>query len=139
MFEKGKDVYNTPDEAAFIASEYPKSPNISVDYAILERADTVYTIPADLGWSDLGTWASLYEECEKDEQGNVVQGGATILHNSQNNLVRMPEGKLAVINGLENYMIIDEGDVLLIYPKDKEQEIKSVTNQVKTGFGEKYL
>jgi mannose-1-phosphate guanylyltransferase len=139
LFEQGDELYNTPAEADFIATEYPKSPNISVDYAILERADAVYTIPADLGWSDLGTWASLYEESQKDERANAVIGGKVILHESENNLIRLASGKIAVIKSLSNFMIIDEDDVLLIYPKDKEQEIKVVTAEVKKTFGDTYL
>jgi mannose-1-phosphate guanylyltransferase len=139
LFQAGEGLYNTPDEAEFIANEYPKSESISVDYAILERADAVYTIPADLGWSDLGTWASLYEESEKDLNANALIGGKVLLSESDHNLIRMPHGKIAVIRGIQNFMVIDEGDVLLIYPKDKEQEIKQVTAQVKSAFGDTYL
>ncbi len=139
LFHAGEGLYNTEAETDFILEEYPKSPSISVDYAILERADTVYTIPADLGWSDLGTWASLYEEMEKDKDGNVITGGRALIPESINNLIRLPEGKIAVIRGLSNFMVIDEGDVLLIYPKDKEQAIKQVTADVQSAFGAKYL
>jgi mannose-1-phosphate guanylyltransferase len=139
LFHQGEGLYNTEAESDFIAQEYPKSPSISVDYAILEHADAVYTIPADLGWSDLGTWASLYEESSKDAQGNAIIGGKVLIPDAENNLIRLPNDKIAVIRGLQNYMVIDEGDVLLIYPKDKEQEIKQVTADVKKTFGERYL
>jgi mannose-1-phosphate guanylyltransferase len=81
----------------------------------------------------------LYEESQKDANANAIIGGEVILHDSSNNLIRLPHGKVAVIKGLTNYMVIDEGDVLLIYPKDKEQEIKAVTGQVKDRFGDTYL
>jgi mannose-1-phosphate guanylyltransferase len=139
LFAAGEGLYNTPAEAHFIASEYPKSESISVDYALLERSEEVYTIPADLGWSDLGTWASLYEESSKDARGNAIIGGKVMLEQSSNNLLRLPIGKIAVIKGLDNFMVIDEGDVLLIYPKEKEQEIKQVTANVKSTFGDQFL
>lgn len=124
LFEKGNEHYNTEKEAAFIAEHYPQTPNISIDYAVLEKADNVYTIPADIGWSDLGTWASLYEMLPKDEQGNAGTLENVRLRESANTIVHLPAGKTAVIRGLENYIVVDDGDALLIYPKDKEQEIK---------------
>lgn len=123
LFEQGNPVYNTEAEAAFIAEHYPQSPNISIDYAVLEKADNIYTLPADIGWSDLGTWASLYEVLEKDEQGNA--GAENVIYNAaRSNMVSLPPGKQAVIRGLENYIVVDDGTTLLIYPKDKEQDIK---------------
>lgn len=122
----GAAQYNTPEEQAFIDEAYPTTPSISVDYAIMEKAANVFTIPSDFGWSDLGTWASLHAESAKDEQGNVVQGDTVQLIDTQNTLVRAPEGKRIVIGGLDDYIVVDEGDVLLIWPKSREQEIKSV-------------
>lgn len=135
ILEAGKSVYNTPDEQEFINRLYPTTPNISVDFAIMEKAANVYTIPAEFGWSDLGTWASLYAECEKDANNNVNQARKTLLLDAKNNLIRSanPE-KLIVIKDLDNYIIVDEEDVLMIYPKSKEQEIKQVTAAVKEGF-----
>ncbi len=140
ILEAGKTVYNTPDEQEFINRLYPTTPNISVDFAIMEKATNVYTIPAEFGWSDLGTWASLYAECEKDDYNNVKQAGKTLLMDAKNNLIRSsnPE-KLIVIKDLDNYIIVDEEDVLMIYPKSKEQEIKQVTAAVKEGFQGGYL
>ncbi len=138
LLDAGDGIYNTSNESNFIKEHYPKTPNISIDYAILERSSTVYTIPADMGWSDLGTWVSLYEESPKDNNGNVVQSDTVLLTNVKNSLVRLPEGKLAVIDGLEEYIVIDEGDVLLIYPKAKEQDIKSVTGAVEKKWRGKF-
>jgi len=137
ILEATQGIYNTDKEAPFIQTHYPTTPNISIDYAILEKSPAVYTIPTDMGWSDLGTWVSLYEESEKDMDGNVVQTKTTQLTNVKNCLVRSPKDKLVVIDGLEDYIVVDEANVLLIYPKSKEQSIKSVTMEVeKKWFGE---
>ena len=135
LFIQGNDVYNTNSEVAFIAENYPKSPNISIDYAILEKATNVYTIPADIGWSDLGTWASLHEVAEKDSFNNSVTVSKKHLSNTTNCLIQVPKGKGVVIDGLENYIIVDDANVLLIYPKNKEQEIKQVSIQMSEDFG----
>lgn len=138
IFEKGKEFYNTKDEVAFIATNYPNSPNISIDYAILEKADNVYTIPADIGWSDLGTWASLHSVAEKDEYNNVISCNHSNITNTQECLIQLPAGKAAVIKGLSSYIVVDDGKVLLIYPKSDEQEIKQVSAQMVQNFGDEY-
>ncbi len=130
VFQKGEGLYNSPREMNFINEHYPSCPSISVDFAILEKANNVYTIPSDIGWSDLGTWASLHAESQTDDKGNVLQANKLKLEEVSNCLIRMPSGKLAVIKGLENYIIVDEEDALLIWPKDKEQEIKVITDQL---------
>ena len=135
LFIQGNDVYNTNSEVAFIAENYPKGPNISIDYAILEKATNVYTLPADIGWSDLGTWASLHEVAEKDAFNNSVTVSQKHLSNTTNCLIQVPKGKGVVIDGLENYIIVDYANVLLIYPKEKEQEIKQVSMQMSEDFG----
>lgn len=131
ILNAGIEVYNTIEETAFINAEYPKTPSISVDYAIMEKANNVFTLPGDWGWSDLGTWASLYAESTKNNQGNVNADKNSLLYNTHNCLIRKPEHKILVIKDLNNYMIIDEGDILLIHPLDKEQEIKAITEDVK--------
>ena len=125
----GASKYNTPEEQAFIDEAYPTTPSISVDYAIMENADNVYTIPSEFGWSDLGTWASLHAESDKDEAGNVLQG-AVMAYGVNDSLVRLPKGKLAVLGGLDGYIVVDEGDVLLVWPKSREQEIKKITGEI---------
>ncbi|NRB64814.1 MAG: mannose-1-phosphate guanylyltransferase [Saprospiraceae bacterium] len=119
-------VFNTDEEEAFIREVYPTVPSISIDYAIMEKADNVFTIPSSFGWSDLGTWASLYDELDKDAQGNVVKADKTYLAETNNCLIRLPEGKLGVINGLYDFIVDDEGDILLNHPKSREQEIKAI-------------
>ena len=122
--------YNTPEEQDYIDRVYPNTEKISVDYALLEKSNNVFTIPADIGWSDLGTWNSLHAYLEKDEEDNVFQGLVLSKADCQNSFVRLPKNKKAVIKGLKNMIVIDEGDVLLIYPKDYEQEIKTVRNNL---------
>ncbi|MFN0173377.1 MAG: mannose-1-phosphate guanylyltransferase [Saprospiraceae bacterium] len=138
ILEKGRAVYNTPDEQAFINEAYPATPNISVDFAIMEKAQNVFTLPAEFGWSDLGTWASLHAEYPKDENGNALHGNVIAL-DTHDTLVRVPEGKLAVVKDLHDYIVVDTPDALLIYPKSKEQEVKKVTALVKEKLGGKHL
>lgn len=139
ILQAGATQYNTETEQAFIDEAYPKTPSISVDYAIMEKADNVFTIPSDFGWSDLGTWASLHAESPKDEQGNVVKGKNVLTFDTTNSLIRVPDDKLVVLKGLDDFIIVDEEDVLLIYPKSKEQEIKAITQQINTEMGDRFL
>lgn len=139
ILQQGNGLWNTSDEQDFIDKNYPTTPNISVDFAIMEKAQNVFTVPAEFGWSDLGTWASLHTECPKDERGNLLQSDHILALDVTNCLVRTPAGKLVVLKDLNDYIIVDEGDVLLVYPKSKEQEIKQVTALVKERFGDKYL
>jgi mannose-1-phosphate guanylyltransferase len=139
LFAKGNEAYNTSTEVDFINENYSKSPNISIDYAILEKADNVYTIPADIGWSDLGTWASLHEVAEKDQDNNAVSVDHLHLENSNNCIIHLPKGKAAVIKGLEDFIVVDDGKVLLIFPKGNEQEIKPVAAKMAASYGEEYL
>lgn len=139
ILSAGMDHYNSSSEQSFIDSEYPKTPSISVDYAIMEHAENIFTIPAEVGWSDLGTWASLHAESAKDANGNVVQGGEMMLDETEDCLLRTASGKLVVIKGLKDFIIVDEEDVLLIYPKSDEQQIKAITKTIGKEKGESYL
>ena len=136
---QGSAAYNTADEQSFINEHYPTTPSISVDYAIMEKADNIYTIPTDFGWSDLGTWASLYAEYDRGEGNNAITSGKVIAPDTEDCLIRLPKDKLLVVKDLKNYIIVDEDDILLIYPKSKEQEIKAITQQVKTAHGEDFV
>lgn len=140
LFNKGNEVYNTSDELNFIKENYPKSPNISIDYAIMEKADNVYTIPVDMGWNDLGTWASLWNVKNKDEENNVLLNKENILlSNTHNSIISANKEKLLVIDGLEDYIVVDKPDVLLIYPKTKEQDIKNIMQTLEQRNANKYL
>ncbi len=138
LFKSGNAIYNTSEETAFILDNYHNSPNISIDYAILEKADNIYTIPADIGWSDLGTWASLHAIAEKDEELNVFNGDHIHLKNTTDCMINLPKGKAAVIRGLDNYIVVDDEHVLLIYPKSEEQEIKGVAKEMVEKYGTQY-
>lgn len=138
LFEAGDDYYNTAEESNFILEHYPSAPNISIDYAIMEKADNVYTIPADIGWSDLGTWASLHGVAEKDQNNNAISCAQINITATEDCLIQLPAGKAAVIKGLTNFIVVDDGKVLLIYPKSDEQEIKQVAGQMVADFGNQY-
>ena len=127
LFLKGENVYNSPNEVAFIQEHYPQAENISIDYAILEKAANVYVLPATFDWNDLGTWGSLHEKLDKDAQNNAVINATVILENASNNIIRSEGKKLVIVDGLDDFIIVDKGDVLLIYPKGKEQDIKRIT------------
>ncbi|SHH05689.1 mannose-1-phosphate guanylyltransferase [Flagellimonas flava] len=138
LFQKGFSCYNTLEEQAFINENYPKADNISIDYAILEKSKSIFTLPATFDWNDLGTWGALYEKLDKDAEENAVVNGKTLLHDAHGNMIRLPKGKIIVVDGLENYIIVDKEEVLLIYPKSKQQDIKKVLNEVKEKFGDQY-
>jgi mannose-1-phosphate guanylyltransferase len=135
IFKKGEKYFGTSLEQQFIDENYPNSPNISVDYAIAEKAENMFTVPAEFGWSDLGTWASIHAELNHDSDENVVLADKFLLENVKNSLIRMPKEKLLVAKNLDDFMVIDEGDVLLIWPKNEEQKIKNVVAEVKNKFG----
>lgn len=121
--------FNTENEQEYVNRLYPLTQNISIDYAILERADNVCTIPADIGWSDLGTWNSLHAYLANNDD-KVVIGKNVYLDNCKNIIVRSNNNKQVVIKGLEDFIVVDEDDALLIFPKSAEQEIKSVVNKL---------
>jgi mannose-1-phosphate guanylyltransferase len=138
LFEKGINLYNTEDERMFILENYGKAENISVDYAIMESSDNVYVLPAEFDWNDLGTWGSLYDKLDKDSSGNAVVNARTLTEDASGNMIRTKGDKIVVVDGLKDYIIVDKEDVLLIYPKKKEQDIKKVLQKVKDAFGENY-
>ena len=134
-FAMGLDVYNTDREAAFIAKNYPLADNISIDYAILEQSDNVLVLPASFDWNDLGTWGSLYDKMDKDANGNAIARGSVLTEDCSNNMIRLPEGKVGVFEGLEDFIVVDNQDVLLVVPKSREQEIKQWVSRVENTFG----
>lgn len=138
LFQQGWDSYNTAQEQTFIAAHYAKADNISIDYAIMEHSSAIYTLPATFDWNDLGTWSALCDELYTDEAGNTVVHANTILENAKGNIIHTPKGKVVVIKGLENYIVVDKEEVLLIYPKAKPQEIKKVRSQVQEKFGNQF-
>jgi len=125
---EGADKYNTSEEQEFIDKNYNEIESISVDYAILEKANNIFTLPSDIGWSDIGTWASLHALTAEGENKIQINSEDAVLDEVENCLIRVPKDKLVVIKGLEDFIVIDEEDVLLIYPKSQEQEIKALRN-----------
>lgn len=138
-FKDGADYYDTPGEEAFIRNAYTQCTNISIDYGVMEKADNVYTIPAQFGWSDIGSWDSLYDEYKHDYLGNAVAGQNVKIYDSANNMIMVPDKKLVVVQGLTDYCVVDTDDVLLICEKAKEQEIKQITVDLKVADMDQYL
>lgn len=132
--------YNSDREIVCIETIYPKVEKISIDNGILEKAKNVYVIPADLGWSDLGTWTSVYENSEKNEDNNSINSKTVLTYNSKNNVVRIKKGKAAIIDGLEDYIVVDTEKALLICPRNNDQLIKNYVLDLKNfKKGEKYM
>ncbi|WP_396170994.1 mannose-1-phosphate guanylyltransferase [Flavobacterium sp.] len=127
LFQSGLESYNANSEKQFIEENYAKAANLSIDYAVMENATNVYVLPATFDWNDLGTWSSLHEKLDKDSQNNAVINATVILENASNNIIRADRKKLIVVDGLDDYIIVDKDNVLLIYPKSKEQDIKRIT------------
>ncbi|MDG2370215.1 MAG: mannose-1-phosphate guanylyltransferase [Flavobacteriales bacterium] len=134
VFHDALPIFNTNQEASLIKSIYPVCKNISIDNGIMEQASNVLVVLADFGWSDLGTWGSLYENLPKDESKNAVVGEKITLYNSSNNIIRMPKNKLALIEGLEGYIVVENENTLLICKKENEQTIKSYVQDLKAKF-----
>ena len=139
VFDGAKKELVTEGEQAAIDLIYPLCVNISIDYGILEKADNVYVIPSEFGWSDLGTWGSAYENLDKDKMENAVAGNHVILFDSTKNVVHSQNKKLIVLQGLDDYIVVDTEDVLLVCKKEKEQHIKEYVAEVKRHKGDKFL
>jgi mannose-1-phosphate guanylyltransferase len=127
LFQNGIESYNTLNEKQFINDNYANAENISIDYAVMEKAQNVYVLPATFDWNDLGTWGQLHEKLEKDENNNGIINAKVVMENASNNIVRSDANKIIVIDGLHDYIIVDKEGILLIYPKSKEQDIKRIT------------
>jgi len=139
VFMAEKEKFNTPEEPAALKEIYPLCTNISIDVGIMEKASNVYLIPSSFGWSDLGTWNSAYENIEKDYFHNAVGGDNVMVIDAVKCMVHVPKNKLVLLQGLEDFIIVDTEDVLLICKKEKEQQIKDYVAEVKRNKGDKYL
>ena len=137
-FREGELLMGTDKEEDFIEEMFPKCPNISIDYGIMEKADNVYVMPSSFGWSDLGTWGSLYDLGAKDEHRNVSLRGNTMFYESNGNVVTLPDGNLAVIEGLQDMIVAQNDNVLLICRKQNEQSIRQIVADVDNKFGNQY-
>lgn len=139
LFDQEKASFNTDQEKTAIEKIYPQCTNISIDIAIMEKAKNVYVIPAEFGWSDLGTWNSAYENMDKDYLGNAVASDNVVVIDATKCMIKAPQDKLVVVQGLDDFIVIDTKDVLLICSKDKEQSIKEYVAEVKRNKGDKYI
>jgi mannose-1-phosphate guanylyltransferase len=139
VFAAEKSKFNTPEEKKVIENIYPQCTNISIDFGIMEKADNVYVIPASFSWSDLGTWNSAWDNTEKDNADNAVTGSNVMIVDAKGCVVNAPNNKLVVLQGLEDYIVVDTKDVLLVCKREKEQEIKDYVAEVKKAKGDKFL
>jgi mannose-1-phosphate guanylyltransferase len=140
IFADARSVYNTDEEKSYVHKAYQRCVNISIDYGIMEKAPNVYVLPSEFGWSDLGTWASIYQLAEKDYVGNaVIPSDKVIMYDSSNCMVNVPGEKLVILQGLHDFIVVESNNSLLICPRDQEQNIKQVVADVKNKFGTKYI
>lgn len=137
-FREGELLMGTKKEEEFIEKIFPKCPNISIDYGIMEKADNVFVLPSSFGWSDLGTWGSLYELSEKDEAQNVSLHSDSLFYEATGNVVTLEPGKLAVVQGVDDMIIAEQKGVLLICKKAEEQRIKQFVADAQVKFEGKF-
>lgn len=138
-FTNGEQYMDTNKEEAFIQQMFPSCPNISIDYGIMEKAESVHVLQSDFGWSDLGTWGSLYDLSTKDDSANVTLKGNAMFYESEGNVVAMPEGHLAVIRGLKDIIVAESDDVLLICPREDEQQIRQIVVDAEIKYNDRYI
>ena len=140
IFDEARTFYNTADERQHVNKAYQQCINISIDYGIMEKAENVYVLPSEFGWSDLGTWTSVYQLTEKDYVGNaVIPSDKVIMYDSSNCMVNVPGEKLVVLQGLHNFIVVEANNTLMICPRDQEQSVKQIVADVKQKFGSKYI
>ncbi|MFH2095622.1 MAG: mannose-1-phosphate guanylyltransferase [Bacteroidota bacterium] len=139
LFREGLHIYGTNEEEVFIEKTYTKCRNISIDYGIMEKAENVFVLCSDFGWSDLGTWGSLYDYTEKDASLNSVRGKNVILYDTNKCIINVPDDKLVVVQGLDDFIVVESEGVLLICRKADEQLIRQIVNDVKINKGDRYI
>ena len=139
LFKKCENLYGTSDEKHFINKTYSECQNISIDYGIMEKADNVHVLCADFGWSDLGTWGSLYENSDKDENNNSIKGDSVFTYQTENCIVKMPKDKLTVLHGLDGYIVVESDNTLLVCRKEDEQQIRQFVSDVKMVKGDEFV
>lgn len=139
IFKEGLGMYNTEREEMFIENAYSICKNISIDYGIMENAENVHVLSSDFGWSDLGTWGSLYAIREKDENENTILGKNVMTYDTKNSIVNVKGNRLVVLQGLDDYIVVDQDNILLVCKKSDEQSIKTIVNDVKATKGDKFV
>jgi mannose-1-phosphate guanylyltransferase len=135
LFEAGLTCWNTDGETDFIRDNYGEADNISIDYGIMEKAENVYVMATEFGWNDLGTWGSLYEKLDKDQEENALVNAQGYFKDAKRNMISTSVNKKVVVDGLSDFIIVETKDTLMIYPKSKEQDIKEVSKEVELRFG----
>ncbi|MDX5321133.1 MAG: mannose-1-phosphate guanylyltransferase, partial [Bacteroidota bacterium] len=139
LFENAAYSMGTEKEVATIANAYQMCTNISIDYGVLEKAENAYVYPGDFGWSDLGTWSSLYDVYTKDDHENAINGKLVNTFDAERNMICVPDHKMVVVNGVSDLIIVESEKVLLITDRSREQEVKQIVTDMKLKYGEKYL
>jgi mannose-1-phosphate guanylyltransferase len=139
LFEEFKSKFDTPQEAEAIQNIYSGCKNISIDYGILEKAENVYVYCGNFGWSDLGTWNTLYDSLPKDDSNNIINQQNIMIYESHNSIIKIPKNKIAAIQGLDGYIIVDTPDALLICKKEEEYKIRKILNDIKFKKGENHI
>ncbi|MFR9515105.1 MAG: mannose-1-phosphate guanylyltransferase, partial [Rikenellaceae bacterium] len=138
LFSSISSLYHTSAEEEAINNIFPECKSISIDYGIMEKADNVYVKVGEFAWSDVGTWSALFDHADLDESGNIAPTDS-YLYNTSDSIVSVPDGKLVVVSGLKDYIVVDTDDVLMICPRNEEQNIKNFTEDIKYKVGEKLL
>ena len=139
LFRKGEKLYGTSNERAFLNKTYSECQNISIDYGIMEKADNVHVLCADFGWSDLGTWGSLYESVQKNELGNSIKGEHVLTYNTTHCIVDFPNEKLVILQGLDGFVVVESDNTLMICRMEEEQQVRQFVNDVRMTMGEKFV
>ncbi|MDP3461721.1 MAG: mannose-1-phosphate guanylyltransferase [Bacteroidales bacterium] len=139
LFKEGYGKYGTAHEAEFIKNTYSVCRNISIDYGVMEKADSVYVMSVEFGWSDLGTWGSLYDIRKKDDKQNAIVGNHVMAYDTTGCIVNMPNDKIIVLQGLTDYIVVEDDNALLICRKEDEQQIRQFVNDIKVEKGEKFV
>ncbi len=139
IFKEAIGKYNTPEEESYMETAYAACKSISIDYAIMEKAENVHVFISDFDWSDLGTWGSLYDVREKNVGSNAVIGKNVMLYETENCIINMPEQKLVVLQGLNDYIVAEYNNALMVCKKSEEQQIKKFVNDIKINKGEEYI
>lgn len=139
VFTQAEEAFNTEQEKEVIDILYTQCTNISIDYGVMEKAQNVYVLPSHFGWSDLGTWESAYEHSEKDYLGNAIRGSNVMIVDANECMVKVPDKKLVVVQGLEQYIVVDTEDILLICERNREQQIKGYVAEIKRNLGDQFL
>lgn len=139
LFASGEGIYGTKEEENFISGIYATCKNISVDYGIMEKTEQVYVFVSDFGWSDLGSWGSMYEHSSLDENGNMLSGNDLFTYDVKDSIINVPDGKIVVLHGLDGYIVVESENILLVCRREDEQKIKNFVNDVKIAKGEEYL